>query len=510
VQEYKKNESERSLKIKQRRIDLARAKANAAKPEEVVGIPQTPQSVNQGTYYREFHKVLEKADVILQVLDARDPMGTRAKHVEDAILSGYQGKKIIMLLNKVDLVPKENVQQWLAYLRHEFPVIAFKATTQSQRKNLGQGSVNIEHASDAMLKSSECLGADSLVKLLKNYCRSHDIKTSITVGIIGYPNVGKSSVINSLKRAKVCNVGSTPGLTRVLQEINLDKNIKLLDCPGIVFSPESNSGDWKEKASVTLRNCLRVEALEDPITPVELILSRSSKPTIMLLYNIPTFSSTEEFLFLVAKMRGKLKKGGVPDIEDAARTILMDWNQGKIPFYSVPPKRELGGAATIVANFASELDLDADLEKLQTKKDLGMDYMEIDSMVPISSSAPFVINGALQDDAMEGLDDEETVDKMETPETEYVVHAPSHKKALKSTVTPKKQDLISKEEEALNPQLNQIRRKAAKQTKKLKSKLDAKNVEKALSSVHANEDMEVSTTNTDAYDFGEFAWGGAQ
>ena len=159
------------------------------------------------------------------------------------------------------------VEQWLKHLRNEFPAIAFKASTQSQRTNLGQSTVSIAKASEDMLNSAECLGADTLVKLLKNYCRNSNIKTAITVGVVGFPNVGKSSVINSLKRSKACSVGSTPGVTKVAQEIHLDKNIKLLDCPGIVFSRSSNPAD---SANVVLRNCIKVELIEDPIAPGEL------------------------------------------------------------------------------------------------------------------------------------------------------------------------------------------------------------------------------------------------
>jgi ribosome biogenesis GTPase A len=88
------------------------------------------------------------------------------------------------------------------------------------------------------------------------------MKTAITVGVVGFPNVGKSSLINSLKRTRVANVGSTPGVTKAMQEIHLDKNVKLLDCPGIVFAA---SGD--NEASATLRNCSKIEKLEDPATP---------------------------------------------------------------------------------------------------------------------------------------------------------------------------------------------------------------------------------------------------
>lgn len=76
------------------------------------------------------------------------------------------------------------------------------------------------------------------------------------------PNVGKSSLINSLKRSHVAKAGSTPGLTRAIQEVHLDKNINLLDCPGVVLLPSGQSD-----ASIALRNCKRIEKLDDPITP---------------------------------------------------------------------------------------------------------------------------------------------------------------------------------------------------------------------------------------------------
>ena len=163
-------------------------------------------------YYKEFKKVLEAADVILEVLDARDPIGCRSKQIEELIMSSGTSKKIILVLNKIgtachplsrvvlltapmfflyiDLVPREIAEKWLKYLRNEFPTIAFKASTQTQRKNIGHVNTPVDIASDDMLNSSECLGADNLIKLLKNYCRNLNIKTSISVGVIGFPNVG--------------------------------------------------------------------------------------------------------------------------------------------------------------------------------------------------------------------------------------------------------------------------------------------------------------------------------
>ncbi|KAI9335408.1 P-loop containing nucleoside triphosphate hydrolase protein [Pilaira anomala] len=345
-------------------------------PKEITDAAATGQKDNsKKAYYREFRKVLESADVILEVLDARDPLGTRTRSVERMVMDSGLDKKIILVLNKIDLVPKENVEQWLKYLRNEYPAIAFKASTQSQRNNLSQSNVATDSASTNMLNSAECLGADTLIRLLKNYCRNVNIKTSITVGIVGYPNVGKSSVINSLKRSKVCGVGSTPGFTKVAQQITLDKNIKLLDCPGIVFAQQGQDG--QNAAEITLRNCVKVELLDDPITPVEVIVSRCTTEQLMKMYNVSYFNNAHEFLVLLAQQRGKLKKGGVADTHQVARHVLTDWNGGKIPYYTIPPSSKQSHIdAAVVNTWGKELDLDLEstdvvLSSLKSTNDFG-------------------------------------------------------------------------------------------------------------------------------------------
>lgn len=94
-----------------------------------------------------------------------------------------------------------------------------------------------------MLTYEQPSGGDALLQLLKHYARTGAVKTSITVGLIGFPNVGKSSVINSLCRVRAVKVGATPGVTKSAQEIHLDKRVKLLDTPGIVFPKVNDVSD---------------------------------------------------------------------------------------------------------------------------------------------------------------------------------------------------------------------------------------------------------------------------
>ncbi|KAI8900665.1 P-loop containing nucleoside triphosphate hydrolase protein [Globomyces pollinis-pini] len=408
-------------------------------------------------YYREFKKVVEQADVILEILDARDPIGCRTKEVEEMILNAGADKKIILILNKIDLVPRDVVEQWLKHLRNEYPCIAFKASTQSQRSNLGQSNVSASLATDALLSGSESVGADNLIKLLKNYCRNVNIKTAITVGVVGFPNVGKSSVINSLKRSKVCGVGSTPGVTKVAQTIHLDKNINLLDCPGIVFSQSSRKED---AAQVLLRNCVKVELLDDPISPVDLILSRCSIEQLENLYQIKNFNDTNSFLVQYAQARGKLLKGGVPDIENAARSIIQDWNQGRIPFYTVPPVQTVDSGAhvssAIVTGWAKEFSLD----------DLTNDSEVLNSVEPQSYGAiPMESDSMIVESEMV---EEPMLETMPQQRLDSSIPEIRFKPVVKKTVVvEKKEELFTRDEALINPIFNsQISKKQQKKQKK--------------------------------------------
>jgi len=307
-------------------------------------------------YYREFKKVVDTAEIVLEVLDARDPLGSRCKEVEQAVVMAG-GKRLVLVLNKADLVPRENLQAWVKYLRNEYPTIAFKASTQNTSR-LGQAKVDLK-STDAVIHTSKCVGADTLMALLGNYCRNKDVKTSIRVGVVGMPNVGKSSLINSLKRSRACLTGATPGVTKAMQEIQLDSKIKLLDCPGLVLA----SGNMSD-ASVALRNAMKVETLIDPITPVVAILGRVPRNHIMLQYGVGSFDDTAEFLAKLAIQMGKLKKGGVPDRNMAARIVLGDWNTGKIKYFTHPPEARGNISSEIVQEFSKDFSLE-DLEAVE-------------------------------------------------------------------------------------------------------------------------------------------------
>ncbi|KAK7035378.1 nuclear GTP-binding protein nug1 [Paramarasmius palmivorus] len=270
-------------------------------------------------YLKALHKVIDESDIIMLVLDARDPEGCRSRLVEEEVRRREsEGKKLVFVLNKVDLIPKANAQAWLKYLRHSTPTLPFlsPSASQHQRSNITSST------------------APALIKLLKAY----KPKTgSVTIGVVGYPNVGKSSLINSLKRTKVCAVAAQAGFTKEVQSIQLERGMRIIDSPGVVFDDDDEEVKGQKKGSVLLRNVVRVEDVDDPIAVVEEILTRTAKETIQKIYNLPDFSATLEFLTMLALTSGRLLKGGTPDVTSAARQVITDWNHQKIPYCSEPP-----------------------------------------------------------------------------------------------------------------------------------------------------------------------------
>ncbi|KAK9081358.1 hypothetical protein Syun_031137 [Stephania yunnanensis] len=423
---------------------------------------------SERSFYKELVKVIEASDVILEVLDARDPLGTRCVDMEKMVLKSGPEKHLVLLLNKIDLVPREAVEKWLNYLREELPAVAFKCNTQEQRSNLGWKSASKKAKPSALLQTSDCLGAETLLKLLKNYSRSHEIKKSITVGIIGLPNVGKSSLINSLKRSHVVNVGATPGLTRSLQEVQLDKNVKLLDCPGVVML-KSRDGD----ASVALRNCKRIEKLEDPVGPVKEILKLCPAKTLVSLYKIPAFEGVDDFLQLVATVRGRLKKGGVLDVEAVARIVLHDWNGGKIPYYTMPPTRTQSetSESAIVSELGKEFNIDeaytgesSFIGSLKSVEDFPAD-VELAPRSPLNFDEK-MLQGDEPPEALD-QDTEQPKEMIDDVQDEGMGLEEDGSKTKAKTMTSKQNEKLYTAEGILNTRLQRAEKKRRKKAGKL-------------------------------------------
>jgi nuclear GTP-binding protein len=160
----------------------------------------------------------------------------------------------------------------------------------------------------------------------------HSDKKQISVGFVGYPNTGKSSIINTLKKKKVCTVAPIAGETKVWQYITLMRRIYLIDCPGIV---PIGMGD-SETATI-LKGVVRVENVDSPSEHIPAVLARVKPEYLCQTYNLKSWKGYEDFLTQLARRGGKLLKGGEPDLDTCAKMVINDWMRGKIPYFVEPP-----------------------------------------------------------------------------------------------------------------------------------------------------------------------------
>ncbi|KAG8910219.1 GTPase required for pre-60S ribosomal subunit nuclear export and maturation [Tulasnella sp. 417] len=318
--------------------------------------------------YGELYKVIDSSDVIIHVLDARDPLGTLCQSVIDYVKKEKSHKQVVYLINKVDLVPGWVTQRYISYLTPTAPTLAFHA---SRNHSFGKGA---------------------LIQLLRQFAQLHSDRKQISVGFVGYPNVGKSSIINVLKDGKVCSVAPIPGQTKVWQYITLTRRIYLIDCPGIVPASANDS-----QTSKVLKGVVRVENLIQPSEHIAALLNRVRPIYLERTYGIQGLLdeslkitaqkedaprdtltagkwNSDAFLDAVARKYGRLLKGGEPDRETVAKMVLNDWIRGKIPYFVRPPDSQ---------NYLKKQEVDASqgfsssiVGQTQTGKDDDMQIAE--------------------------------------------------------------------------------------------------------------------------------------
>ncbi|PVV01863.1 hypothetical protein BB560_003706 [Smittium megazygosporum] len=300
--------------------------------------------------WNELYKVIDSSDVVIHVLDARNPLGTRCIHVENYLKKEAPHKHLIYVLNKVDLVPNWVTSRWVKYLSRERPTLAFHA------------SVN------------NSFGKGTLIQLLRQFSKLHSDKKQISVGFIGYPNTGKSSIINTLRKKKVCSVAPLPGETKVWQYITLMRRIYLIDCPGIVQASSSDS-----QADIVLKGSIRTNLLNSPQDYIDEILYKRVKPEyVTRTYNIENWENTEDFLKLLAKSTGKLNKGGEPDLHVVSIMVLNDFMRGKLPHFVEPPNISSNNSASVHNGSLGKIKQNQKVEADKTNETTGASGPEND------------------------------------------------------------------------------------------------------------------------------------
>uniref|UniRef100_A0A7N1A4J1 CP-type G domain-containing protein n=1 Tax=Kalanchoe fedtschenkoi TaxID=63787 RepID=A0A7N1A4J1_KALFE len=337
---------------------------NLASLEENENLVLTPFEKNLDIW-RQLWRVLERSDLLVMVVDARDPLFYRCPDLEDYAMEIDEHKKTLLLINKADLLPQSIREKWAQYFNDSDILFLFWSAKAATATLEGKQLKNSWHRQNVQLNKNdetkiygrdELLArlqfeAENIVKLRTNSTKedpSYEHGTSggvkhVVVGFVGYPNVGKSSTINALVGEKRTGVTSTPGKTKHFQTLIISDELMLCDCPGLVF-PSFSSSRYEMIAS----GVLPIHRMTEHREAVQVVANRVPRHVVEEIYNIklpkpkpyepqsrPPLAA--ELLRAYCASRGWVASSGLPDETRAARQILEDYIDGKLPHFELPP-----------------------------------------------------------------------------------------------------------------------------------------------------------------------------
>ncbi|XP_075427231.1 large subunit GTPase 1 homolog [Ascaphus truei] len=361
-------------------------------------------------FWRQLWRVIERSDIVVQIVDARNPLLFRCQDLERYVKEINRHKENIILINKADLLLPQQRRAWAQFFEKEgIKVVFWSALAEGERlsgevkgddlmeateeddestdegenqdgdKN-PSGTANVpsddesdeyedceedenwqtcsEDADDeinsmdhepvraqdkGICNHSHLVQKDELLEIFKAIHKGEKIKAGqITVGLVGYPNVGKSSTINTILGNKKVSVSATPGHTKHFQTLYVEPGLCLCDCPGLVMPSFVST-----KAEMICIGILPIDQMRDHIAPISLIAQRVPRHVLEAVYGINIIRprededqerapTSEELLSAYGYMRGFMTAHGQPDQPRSARYILKDYVCGKL-LYCHPP-----------------------------------------------------------------------------------------------------------------------------------------------------------------------------
>ncbi|HTY44112.1 MAG TPA: GTPase [Patescibacteria group bacterium] len=258
----------------------------------------------RGKYPILAENIVQMSDIILEILDLRFVKETRNPEIEGMIEK--QGKKIIYVFNKSDLIDREKIdREYVSKLRPGVFVSCInRKGIKDLRDRIKAVSSQIKYPVDKF-------------------------QGKVTVGVVGYPNTGKSSVINLLSGRSVARVSTEAGFTKGIQKVNLTSNVVLLDSPGIIPNREYSSSNVKLMSRHTRVGARSSNQIKDPeIAATDLIMELPG--VFEKYYDLSVDGDPEMLLEELGRKKGFLKKGNEVNTDQAARLILKDWQEGRI------------------------------------------------------------------------------------------------------------------------------------------------------------------------------------
>lgn len=406
--------------------------------QEKEGLVITPYEKNL-EFWRQLWRVIERSDVVVQILDSRNPLLFRCEDLEKYVKEVDANKQNVLLLNKADFLLDEQRKIWAEYFDNQKIKIAFfsalepeseeaKAESDDEssdesdeidseeeqsvnesgseekqltvdeikekaaeieknldeaEKLLEQVSVNntvkeelqVSQENHEIKNSSKILTRQELIDFFKSIRESHpSAKETITIGLTGYPNVGKSSTINALLQEKKVSVSATPGKTKHFQTLFLDKELILCDCCGLVLPSFCFT-----KAEMILNGILPIDQMRDHVPAINTLCTLIPRHVLEDTYGIlitkplegedPNRSPhSEELLLAYGYNRGFMTANGQPDQSRSARRVLKDFVNGKLLYCTAPPTAEQNQFHTFPERQKDVLDV----EKLPPRQQRAM------------------------------------------------------------------------------------------------------------------------------------------
>ena len=253
---------------------------------------------------------VKKVDVVIELLDARIPRSSA-----NPVITEVVGQKPhIIVLNKVDLADAKATKAWTEFFTAQgITVLAIDSKTGKGKKQL--------------VKAVERLSKPIIDKWTVKGIRSRSVRTII----LGIPNVGKSTLINSLAGAAATRTADKPGHTRGQQWVKIGKNLELLDTPGVLW-PKLE--DQRAAARLAMTGAISddVYDLEAVMKQLLMQLTEQARDVLMARYKLKEehLVSTDTLLDAIGRKRGCLVSGGVVDLDKARRIILNDYRSAKL------------------------------------------------------------------------------------------------------------------------------------------------------------------------------------
>lgn len=364
-------------------------------------------------FWRQLWRVIERSDIVVQIVDARNPLLFRCADLEAYVKEVSPNKVNMLLVNKADLLTREQRKVWAKYFEKEgLRAVFWSALAESNRLDAEEKgmeiddpeSVESDHESDRsphsadlnqnalegqedeegsgaeeeqqdnvtvdekdwetcseeeeeeagggtsgssgepFHNSSRLLHKDELLEIFKAAHNGPRCKEEqLTIGLVGYPNVGKSSTINTILRNKKVSVSATPGHTKHFQTLYVEPGLCLCDCPGLVMPSFVST-----KAEMICSGILPIDQMRDHVPAVSLICQTIPRHVLEGTYGINIIRprededpdrppTSEELLTAYGYMRGFMTSHGQPDQPRSARYILKDYVNGKLLYCHPPP-----------------------------------------------------------------------------------------------------------------------------------------------------------------------------